>query len=204
MLVAADRVLCERRDVWAAVSVADPALERAIYTHLQDASLDITARRRLVVTGASVRELLCASSHSLLSSGTVTLEAACLGVPGTIGFTLFQEPARLWRFILSLILRREKIGDHKIPVPVGLPNVLMAYAGRDDRPYEEFTDSAYHAEDIADSIVEKLPKGPYSADAPPMLPDREVEFLRTLIRPPDGGGSLEIVADRILGVLGHS
>ena len=127
-----------------AISVANPSCEEVIkgllgagYEWITPVSMDID-------------ELLPASDFALMSSGTITLQAACHGVPGVVGYSLAQSRSKA-AFLKAFAKRGVfKNGDE---VPFSLPSALLHdNASREWKVYEEFVTKDFDAGQIADAL----------------------------------------------------
>jgi len=197
MLPAVVEVLRRRSDVLAVVSVSDPSLDRTVRGAIAGAAGPLDAPDRLTASGADASVLLTAASHALMSSGTITLQAACLAVPGTVAYVLPRHWLSL-RFAHHKTVRGE-------PMPWALPNAILACrgAGPQDRPYPEFVHKQFRAPWIAQSILARLPAGPLRPGAPPTLEPAMVAAVRSDLAPapeerPGGAGPGAAVAESIL------
>lgn len=178
-LKAAARVAGRRRDVRVAVSVADERFGDLIRAHVRSAVEKEGFASRPIVTDASAHDLLTAACHSILASGTLTLEAAMLGAAGTIGYT---APFAT-RFLLRPFFRHYRLAGRR--VPFALPNVLWLTGGGtwDSLPYPEVTLRCFTPTRLADAVSRALPAGPHGASCPPRLPGEIIPQLRRTLCP---------------------
>jgi hypothetical protein len=191
ILRAAD-IIRARRDVAFAVSVSDGRFDALAAALIGGGA----GRADVLRTTAPAADLLAASSHAILCSGTITLEAACLAVPATVANTL--RPGT--RFLLRPLYHRRRIGWRY--APWGLPNAILASRGtpRAHLPYRECVLTRFRAGAIAASVLAGLPDGPYDAARPPLLPAETVRRVREAIAPPGALAPHEYVA-RTVGEL---
>ncbi|HOF19169.1 MAG TPA: hypothetical protein PK082_09690 [Phycisphaerae bacterium] len=179
MLQAAREILRRRDDVRAAVSVSDRRFEPLVATLLERHGGGLCQAGRLQTTSAPANELLAASCHAMLCSGTLTLEAACLGAAGTVCYRLTPTGAVLLR---TFCHHRYIAGR---PAPLGLPNALAAFAGVGPRelPYAECVKSRCRANLITRCVQDALPAGPHTKDCRPRLDERMESLIRQSIQP---------------------
>ena len=201
MLAAAVRVLEARQDVHCVVSVADARFAAQIGEVLGEACAarpGTAGRAKAAVVHP--HEMLCASSHGLLASGTVTLEAACLGVRATVGYAM----SPLAMLLAALLLDRGKVGGRLSPYTI--PNILLGWRGVPpaEWPYEEFTMWHFAAGKLAASVLRGLPAGRYAAQAHPRLDDRVVEAIRQDLVGEAEGGPMGIVAQDVVDYLARA
>ncbi|HEX40744.1 MAG TPA: hypothetical protein ENN81_01615 [Phycisphaerales bacterium] len=184
------------------VSAADETVVPYIESRLADVRKRITRPQRVGVCREDTRLLLCAGSHAILSSGTVTLEAACLGVRGTVVYDL----GRLTKLLFALFCRRMRFGAEKYLAPFALPNALYAWLGRpkEQWPYDEFTlkKRYFNAANIVRSVAGSLDAIPseYDIEAPPTLAGEMIETIREAFTPP-GGDCHRFIAEHIAAAL---
>jgi lipid A disaccharide synthetase len=179
MLRAARAVAGARTGVRVAVSIADGALEPSI-TRCAASHGAGEAGGDVILTAAPSSDLLCASCHAILASGTLTLEAAMLAVRATVAYTLPLAT----RFPLRPLFRHLRIAGR--PALFALPNAVLAARGvpRDQLPYREFTLRHFRAGPIAQAILADLPTGPCGTHCPPLLPADSIVALRDALQGP--------------------
>jgi len=184
------------------VSAADETVQPYIESQLAAGRERITRPQRLGVCGEDTRLLLCAGSHAIMSSGTVTLEAACLGARGTVVYDL----GRLTKALFALFCRRMRFGSEKHLTPFALPNALYAWLERPKQqwPYDEFTlkKRYFNAANIVRSVAGSLDAIPaeYDIAAPPTLAAETIETIREAFTPP-GGDCHRCIAEHIATAL---
>jgi len=118
-----------------------------------------------------------------MSSGTVTLQAACLGARGTVTYTLQH------RWLVDKLVQHVPVRGELMPY--ALPNVILACQGAaaEERPYEELIYERFRGPLIAESILAKLPPAPYRPEAHPMLDEEMVERIRAAVTAGPNEGS---------------
>lgn len=198
MLQAAARVLEARGDVYCVVSVADARFAEQIGAALGEAcAARPGAAGRAKAAAADPHELLCASSHALLASGTVTLEAACLGVRATVGYAI----SLLEELLASLLVERGKVGGRLSPYTI--PNILLGWRGvpASEWPYEEFTMWHFTPGNLAASVLRGLPAGSYRAEAHPRLDEQVVAAIRQELVGQGEGRPMGMVAQDVVDYL---
>ncbi|MCK5611382.1 hypothetical protein KAR91_56450, partial [Candidatus Pacearchaeota archaeon] len=155
-------------------------------------------RSSFSTTMESSNVLLAASSYALLPSGTITLEAACLGVPGSIIYN-FNKLTKLFG---TLFTERNQLGNNnRCLTPFGLPNAILANMDfpPEDRPYREFIleEEKLNPDNIASHIENEngnLLEQKYSLSNPPKLDDSIVKTVRDAISPPGNKSPQGIIA----------
>ncbi len=199
-LAAAARVLHSRDDVSAVVHVADPRFRAAIEEHLRAVLDRDGALGRVRATDAPVFPLLCACSHAMMSSGTLTLQAGLLGVRATVGYRTAAS-SRGRALVYAFVAPQRRGG---VPVPFALPNAIAWHQGRavGEWPYDEHVEDAFRPAMLAPSVLRALPSAPYDPSAHPALPPDEIERLRTAVRGPGSEPPLTALAERILARIG--
>lgn len=161
MLDAAQMVLEKHRHVTAVISLADPRFANDVETIVNRSLQESPVRSRVVATYTNhVFPLLCASSHAILSSGTITLQAAVLGVQATVGYDLGFAAKTASRRCLAGV-SRALLARH-CPVREGsnvkmffaLPNAIVASNSRSERPevYQEYCLKEFRAEEIGANV----------------------------------------------------
>ncbi len=184
------------------VSAADETVQPYIESQLAAGRERITRPQRLGVCGEDTRLLLCAGSHAIMSSGTVTLEAACLGARGTVVYDL----GRLTKVLFALFCRRMRFGPEKHLAPFALPNALYAWLERpkEQWPYDEFTlkKRYFNAANVVRSVAGSLDAIPaeYDIEAPPTLAGDMIETIREAFTPP-GGDCHRFIAEHIAAAI---
>lgn len=169
------------------VSVADKCFAPYIDSQIRLFRKKLDSPYRLSASNVDSRVLLCASSHALLSAGTITLEAACLGVPGTVVYDLEKKI----KYLAKLFAKWQKIGKARMcHVPFALPNIILAWKDYPQEmwPYQEFVLSRkfFEAGQISASIDQYLCRLPrvYSEDNPPLIDEEIIEIVRTAFSSP--------------------
>ena len=177
LLEAAVDVLNRRSDVYGVVSVADLCLEGSVRGAIARAAERLRGQGQLLASLADASVLLAASSHALMASGTITLQAACLAAPGTVARMLPAHGLSV-KFVRQAEVRGRKI-------PWSLPNAILATQGADpeDLPYREFVYRRFRAPWIAESVFVGLPRGAYRPDGPCVLDSDVVARIRAALQP---------------------
>jgi lipid-A-disaccharide synthase len=172
MLAAAGSVVAARRDVRAVVSVAEPALAEPIAERVR--RLGRFGQARVGWTDCPAQDLLSACCHAIVATGTLTLEAALLGVRATAGYAVPWAT----RFLLRPLFRHERINGRR--VPFALPNAICAWLGGagDGLPYAEAIASGFRPARIAAAVRADLPAGPHGGQCPPLLAADTVRSIR--------------------------
>ncbi len=184
MLRAAAELVRRRRDVRLAVSVAEEGLAEPIAQCIERLGADAAANWPPLCTAAPAGDLLTAACHSVMCSGTLSLQAALLAAPATIAYTV----SRVTRTYLRPMAHHRRIAGR--PAPFGLPNALLAHTGAGRFPvYPERTLRRFRPGKIAAAVLAQLPPGPPSADGPPKLADDVVEAIRATLACGPGGRS---------------
>jgi lipid A disaccharide synthetase len=180
MLAAALQMMSSRRYVRTVVSIADADLAAPITECLNQ--LPGPARERLCCTDCPAIDLLGACCHALLSTGTLTLEAALLGVRGTAAYAV----PRATRFLLRPLFRHGRIKG--CPAPFALPNAVLAWCGmqREALPYRELTLGHFRPKRIVRAMESDLPTGPHGSGCSQRLEDSTVRMLREALVPSAG------------------
>lgn len=173
------------------VSVADKCFAQYIGKQLALYCKQLDSPFRLSASDVDSKILLSASSHALLSSGTITLEAACLGVPGTVVYDLPKGTK-----FLKLFAKRQKIGTVKrYPVPFALPNAILAWMDipQERWPYQEFVLSrkSFEAIRISTSVDKHLCRlsPSFLEDDPPQIDAEIIKIVKTAYSPPSESNS---------------
>ena len=179
MLAATAKILRRRSDVVAAVSLADPRFADQVRRHIDEAALPTEIAGRIRPADATPTDLLCAATHALLSSGTVTLHAACLAAKGTVAYTLHNA------WLVKRLADRGRF--HGRVVPFALPNAIIARSAETaaQQPYTELIDGQFRPSAIAESILSDLPADSYRTADHPMLADAQVAAIRAALEPTD-------------------
>ncbi len=128
----------------------------------------------VTVTEGRAYDALNICSAAIAASGTVTLEAACLGVPMVIIYKVSTSTYLLGRILI------------RIP-HVGLPNIVL---GRMAMP--EYLQNEVQAERVAADILRMLTDSEYATELKTDL----AEVVRRLGRP----GAVDRAADLVIGV----
>ena len=213
MLRAVRGILERHRYVTAVVSVADPGFVQDVEPILKKEWPAWPATPRVITTYTDeAAPLLCASSHAVLSSGTITLQAAVLGVHATVGYDLGIRAER-WRSRIFPYLTRALLARHcfvqpgnKTPMPFALPNAIVAVESNEtvEPPYDECCLEQFDARRIQDSIEKRMfacGEERYSPEvhrAHLRLSPEMVERVRDGVRPPPPiaeGDSMKRVAE---------
>ncbi len=220
MLKAANELLSERRDVVSVVHVADGRFAETIIQIMREHSSDWMQCGRMLHTGQPDQDLLASCSHAILSSGTVTLRAACLGIPATVAYTLLGYNKRWFRWLAGRIVVRKKVPRHlrtarslahgEEPsghdlVPFALPNDILRFDSSwlsDELPYTECVLDHFRSDEIAQDVRSKLPVGPYGGVLP-KLPDGMVKHIRLGARRGGNRPPMQLAARIIRDMLGQ-
>jgi len=187
MLEAITEVISTRKDIQCVVNVADGRFESEIMEQVIKARERISEPMRIVTSGTSAEDMLIASSHALLASGTITLKAACLGVVGTVGYAMRGQCLR------DVLITRGKTKRGE-DVPFSLPNIILAATGLplDECPYQEYTLDSFKSGEIAEDISRKLPTSSYVSAAHPTLDSKLVAQIRSQLSHDNGKTALEL------------
>ena len=179
MLAATAEILRRRADVVAAVSLADARFADQVREHIDRAALPAELAARVRPADATPSDLLCAATHAMLSSGTVTLHAACLAAKGTVAYTLRNA------WLVKRLADRGRF--HGRVVPFALPNAIMARSAKTaaHQPYTELIGRQFRPSAIAESILSDLPAGAYRMEDHPLLADAQVAAIRAALQPAD-------------------
>ena len=203
MLKSALQILNKHSNIYCYVSIADKCLARYIVEQIDKAKINTGAPQRLGTTTVDAKILLANSSHTLLSSGTITLYASLLGIPGTVMYDL-DETLKLLRPIVT----RQKIGTiKKIEAPFALPNALLLYSGwpKEKLPYEEFVlpKKTFNISNIIENIEKHIRAFPrdYSFENAPCLHRDTINAVRQTITPKTFSSAEAIIAKGIIKYL---
>jgi len=180
MLRAAAAILRKRADLRLAVSVAERGLAEPIARCIERVAAQMPPDRPPLCTDAAAGDLLAAASHSVMCSGTLSLQAALLAAPATIAYTVSTAARTYFR----PMAHHRRIGGR--PAPFALPNALLAHTGAGRFPvYVERTLRHFRPGKIAAAVLEQLPPGPRGPDGPPTLAADVVATIRATL----AGGS---------------
>jgi len=207
MLEVAVRILNKYENMYCHVSIADSYFVKYINDQIMEARKKIVKGSVYRLSGSEeeVTVLLTTSSYALLSSGTITLYAACLGVLGTV---LYDLPYKV-KLAGSLLVKRMRTRPGKKQyIPFALPNALLSYLGYgvEKWPYKEFVlpKKGFNISEIEANVDRSLScfSMPYSSEQAPTLDNEMVEEIRKTILPREGGQSPQaIMAKEILKLL---
>lgn len=198
-------ILNNHPNLYCYVSVGDACLAKYIKEQIFEIRGKIKTGEpgRLAATAVDAKILLAASSHALLSSGTITLYASLLGIPGTIMYDLDKVIT-----MLKFIVTRSRIGiKNKSLVPFGLPNALLLNKGwpKEKLPYEEFVlpKRRFDVNAIKKSIENRIRTFPeeYSFESAPMLNDETVNAVRKTVTSASGKPAEVLIANYLVGYL---
>jgi lipid-A-disaccharide synthase len=160
MIDAACRVVERSANVRVLVSIANPAFAEEIRRQVRrrligkdspySAGLgEPESRTRVVPIHADSTVLLRACDCAILSSGTITLEAACLGVPGVVVYDLRARTGRRAWLIRATVKRgRNAAGS---PVPFSLPSNILG-----ETVYPEFVLADARSEVVAETMLKVI------------------------------------------------
>jgi len=207
MLEVAVRILNKYENMHCHVSIADSYFIKYINDQIMEARKKIVKGSvyRLSGSETDATVLLTTSSYALLSSGTITLYAACLGVLGTV---LYDLPHKI-KLVGSLIVKRIRIGPgEKQYIPFALPNALLSYLGYgiEKWPYKEFVlpKKGFNISEIEANVDRSVScfSMPYSGKQAPILDNEVVEEIRRAILPRESEQSPQaIMAKEIFNLL---
>jgi lipid-A-disaccharide synthase len=134
------------------LSVSDSGFEGKILSIVDRLVQQCSNEVRVLVLAEEAESLLAACDYAVLSSGTITLQAACVGVPAVVAYTFRKSR---FRWLLNLAVKQNCLPGTNIKAPFGLPNaLLLSVDSVGGNLYREYTMENCKSDRIADGLEE--------------------------------------------------